>query len=225
MNTGVALNFGLPFDMYIKSIRSSSDHYKYLIWGRKKKPTFESPGLFGWPMVNWLRSGQFGLKWNWHWVAVHFDLFGETFLLFDLDIDLQSTTGVTILADWPHPLSTRAKPGGQHRIVNVLPDAVCVFRMSTSLPWCQKWEHVASNRLYNETNDWRLNKCIYFCDILPLYINLKPTPYCKFRGTIPKSIQKAVFNSPHRYRIKVLFVWYWWDESLNWSIALQLLMF
>lgn len=38
MNTGVALNFGLPFDMYIKSIRSSSDHYKYLIWGRKKKP-------------------------------------------------------------------------------------------------------------------------------------------------------------------------------------------
>lgn len=56
---------------------------------------------------------------------MHFDLFGETFLLFDLDIDLQSITEVTILADWPHPPSTRAKPGGQHRIVNVLPDAVC----------------------------------------------------------------------------------------------------
>lgn len=52
---------------------------------------------------------------------------------------------------------------------------------------------MTSNRLHNKTNDWRLNKCIYFCDILLLYINLKPTPYCKFRGTIPKSIQKAVF--------------------------------
>lgn len=38
MNTGVALNFGLPFDMYIKSIHNSSDHYKYLIWGRKTPP-------------------------------------------------------------------------------------------------------------------------------------------------------------------------------------------
>lgn len=52
------------------------------------------------PMVNWLRSGsQFGLKLNGQGFAANFDLFGEPFVLFDLDIDLFFTTEVSILAD------------------------------------------------------------------------------------------------------------------------------
>lgn len=51
-------------------------------------------------MVKRLRSGsQFGLKLNGQGVEANFDLFKETFVLFDLDIDLFCTTEVTILAD------------------------------------------------------------------------------------------------------------------------------
>lgn len=51
-------------------------------------------------MANWLRSGpHFGIKLNGQGVEVNFALFRETFVLFDLDIDLFFTTEVTILAD------------------------------------------------------------------------------------------------------------------------------
>lgn len=51
-------------------------------------------------MANWVRSGpHFGIKLNGQGVEANFDLFRETFVLFDLDIDFVFTTEVTILAD------------------------------------------------------------------------------------------------------------------------------
>lgn len=51
-------------------------------------------------MVNSLRSAaQFGLKLNGQGVEANSDLFRETFVLFDLDIDLFYTTEVTKLVD------------------------------------------------------------------------------------------------------------------------------
>lgn len=56
--------------------------------------------LFCWLMVNRLRSSvQFGLQLNAQEVEKNSDLFRETFVLFDLDIDLFFTTEVTKLAD------------------------------------------------------------------------------------------------------------------------------